>query len=176
MVLTMIGNMTIRATIVMRGRRLSGPNQLSVIGAKAMIGMVLAPMATGRRTSRALAQRAVANPATVPSATPTISPRTASVPVNRRPRARVDQSAPSCSPMTVGRGIRNDWTSRTWNPTSQSDEDDDEDADRGQPLAGGGGLHARPSARTRRASLSDGPSSLGSSWRSASRTRVTSRK
>ena len=74
MVLTMTGNITIRATIVMRGSRLSGPNQFSVIGANAMIGMVLAPIATGRRTSRALAQRAVAKPASVPSATPTISP------------------------------------------------------------------------------------------------------
>ena len=58
----MTGKKTITATIVIRGRRLSGPNQLSVIGAKAMIGIVLAPMATGSRTSRALAQRAVANP------------------------------------------------------------------------------------------------------------------
>ena len=120
MVLTMIGNITISATIVMRGRRLSGPNQLSVIGANAMIGIVLAPIATGSRTSRALAQRAVAKPAAVPSATPTISPTTASVPVNRRPRASVDQSVPSCSTMTVGRGMRNDWTPRTWNPTSQT--------------------------------------------------------
>ena len=65
-VLTITGKKHISATIVIRGRRLSGPNQLSVIGAKAMIGIVLAPIATGSRTSRAVAQRAVASPATVP--------------------------------------------------------------------------------------------------------------
>ena len=92
MVLTMIGKKTITATIVIRGRRLSGPNQLSVIGANAMIGIVLAPIATGSRTSRALAQRAVANPAAVPRATPTTSPRTASVPVNSSPRMSVEES------------------------------------------------------------------------------------
>ena len=37
--LTITGKKTITATIVTRGRRLSGPNQLSVIGAKAMIGI-----------------------------------------------------------------------------------------------------------------------------------------
>src|SRR6476620_5552238 len=57
-VLTITGKKTITATIVTRGRRLSGPNQLRVIGANAMIGIVLAPMAIGSRTSRALAQRA----------------------------------------------------------------------------------------------------------------------
>src|SRR5690348_18417958 len=60
-VLTMTGKNTITATIVIRGSRLSGPNQFSVIGANAMIGIVLAPIATGSRTSRAGTQRAVAN-------------------------------------------------------------------------------------------------------------------
>ena len=74
MVLTMTGKKTIRATIVIRGSRLSGPNQLSVIGAKAMIGIVLAPIATGRSSSRALAQRAVANPADGPERHPDDQP------------------------------------------------------------------------------------------------------
>ena len=158
-VLTMTGKKTITATIVIRGRRLSGPNQFSVIGAKAMIGIVLAPMATGSSISRALAQRAVAKPHAVPSVTPMTSPPTASVPVKSRPRTSVDQSAPSCSAMTLGRGIRNDWTPRTRKPTSHGDDDDHEHDDRRQPLprAPSTPAHARPSARTRSASMTADP-------------------
>src|SRR5436190_2617650 len=116
MVLTITGKKTMTATIVIRGRRLSGPNQLSVIGAKAMIGMALAPMATGSSSSRALAQRAVASPASVPSATPMMSPPTASAPVNRTPLTSVGHSATRLPAITLGRGIRNDWT-----PSANSD-------------------------------------------------------
>src|SRR6478609_8540946 len=53
-VLTIMGKKTMTATIVRRGRRLSGPNQFSVIGANAMIGMALAPIPIGSRISRAV--------------------------------------------------------------------------------------------------------------------------
>src|SRR4051794_29213714 len=109
-VLTRTGKKTITATIVTRGSRLSGPNQLRVIGAKAMIGIALAPMATGSNRSRAVAQRAVARPQTVPSATPTTRPPIASAPVKRTPRTSVGHSETRLPAMTLGRGIRNDWT------------------------------------------------------------------
>src|SRR5437879_5127525 len=56
-VLTMTGKKTMTATMVIRGSMLSTPNQLIVIGAKAMIGTVLAPTAIGMSVSRAVAQR-----------------------------------------------------------------------------------------------------------------------
>ena len=58
-----------------------------------MIGIVLAPIATGSSTSRALAQRAVAKPATVPIATPTMRPTDRLGPGEQEPRTSVDQSS-----------------------------------------------------------------------------------
>src|SRR4051794_26508074 len=119
-VLTRTGKKTITATMVIRGRRLSGPNQLSVIGAKAMIGIALAPMATGSNRSRAVAQRAVARPQTVPNATPITSPPIASAPVKRTPLTRDGHSETRLPAMTLGRGIRNDWTPSRASETSQA--------------------------------------------------------
>src|SRR6266566_647247 len=118
-VLIITGKKTITATIVSRGRMLSGPNQFRVIGAKAMIGIELAPTATGIRSSRAVAHRAVASPLRVPSATPTSRPPTASVPVKRTPFARVGHSDARLAAMTLGLGTRNDWTPSDRRDTSQ---------------------------------------------------------
>ena len=84
--------------------------------------------------------------------------------------------------MTLGRGMRNDWTPSTRQRQLPGDEDDRRRrSTRGQPLPGddrvtaGRAAHARPSARTRSASRSRRRRpSAGSSWRRASRTRVTS--
>src|SRR5258708_7227050 len=118
-VLIITGKKTITATIVSRGRMLSGPNQFRVIGAKAIIGIELAPIATGISSSRAVAHRAVASPLRVPSTTPTSRPPTASVPVKRTPFARVGHSDARLAAMTLGLGTRNDWTPSARSDTSQ---------------------------------------------------------
>src|SRR5438445_6208414 len=119
-VLIITGKKTITATIVRRGRMLSGPNQFRVIGAKAMIGMALAPTATGIRSSRAVAHRAVASPPRVPSTTPTSRPPTASVPVKTTPLARVGHSDARLAAMTLGLGTRNDFTPSARSDSSQN--------------------------------------------------------
>jgi len=80
-VFAMTGKKTMSATMIKRGMTLSGPNQLRVIGANAMIGTVLAAIAIGSSVSRAACQRAVARPASVPRTSPTTSPPSASPPV-----------------------------------------------------------------------------------------------
>src|SRR6266545_7672728 len=78
-VLTITGKKTIAATMITRGSALWGPNQLIVIGAKAMIGTVEAAMRTGRSVSLADCQRAVARPARVPVTSPASRPPIASL-------------------------------------------------------------------------------------------------
>src|SRR5256885_1507033 len=61
-VLAMTGKKTIIATITTRGIMLSGPNQLIVIGVKAMIGIVFVLIAIGRSVSWVVRQRAITKP------------------------------------------------------------------------------------------------------------------
>src|SRR5438132_14339306 len=84
-VLIIMGKNVISATIVMREAGLSELNQLFAIGAKAMIGIEFAAIATGRSDSRAVAQRDVAKAASSASEDPTRSPPSASVAVNTTP-------------------------------------------------------------------------------------------
>ena len=76
----MIGKKTITDTIATRDA-CSPWNQMFVIGARAMIGIEFAVMATGSSACRALAQRAVAKAARIPSRAPVASPPTDSVAV-----------------------------------------------------------------------------------------------
>src|SRR3989304_8611821 len=73
------GKNTSRAAIDIFESGFRTPNQLLRMGATAMMGMVLAPMARGSRTSRAMAQRAVRKPTSSPAVVPRASPPMASM-------------------------------------------------------------------------------------------------
>ena len=72
--LTTTGKNTSTATIIILDSGLSTPNQLFMSGAKAMIGTALAPTASGRSSSRAVANRAVRNATTTPARRPDDEP------------------------------------------------------------------------------------------------------
>ena len=84
--LAMTGKNTRTAAIIIFASGFSSPNQLFMIGAKAMIGTAFAATASGSSTPRAVAQRAVAKATTTPAAVPIASPPRASI--ERRPGRR----------------------------------------------------------------------------------------
>ena len=108
---TTTGTKTSTATIIIFDSGLSTPNQLFMSGAKAMIGTALAPMATGRSSSRAVAKRAVKSDTTTPNRVPSPNPPTASnrvapaaLPSGQRPEVQFSASAVT---MAVGVGSGN---------------------------------------------------------------------
>src|SRR6185503_14560937 len=118
--LTIVGKKVISPTIVTRGSGLSNPNQLIMIGASAMIGTALIAVPNGTSVARAIIQREAANPARVPSVTPSASPPSASEAVYTTPFDRVGHSFCSDVQMALGRGIRNAGTFRIVNAISQN--------------------------------------------------------
>ena len=119
--LTITGKKTIAATIIVRGRRLTGPNQLIVIGANAMIGTVLAPIATGRRVSRAVRSAPQGGRRRTPATRPMAKPTTASRRREEQPAGqRVGPQGHERPAMIDGRGSRNDWMPNRTDAPSQA--------------------------------------------------------
>ena len=94
--LIMMGKNTSSADIIIIESGFRTPNQLMRIGAAATSGIVLAPIATGRRTSRTTTQRAAAKATRTPAVVPMASPPSASKIV-----AVATCQSSCCSSMTV---------------------------------------------------------------------------
>src|SRR6266511_4545895 len=80
-ILIIIGKNVMIATIIIFESWVVRPNQLFMIGAKAMMGTELAAIAKGSNTSRAAVQRTVVSATRIPALQPITSPPTASVAV-----------------------------------------------------------------------------------------------
>ena len=103
----MIGKKTRTATTIIFDRGFRIPNQLFMIGAKAMIGTEFAAIANGSNARLAVAHRAVAN-ATTSAVTPPIKrPPTASTRVLRPTVISSSKCSAKADPMELGGGNRN---------------------------------------------------------------------
>ena len=95
------------------------PNQFDMIGAAAMIGMALAPMAIGRTDSRTRAQRETANAVSTPAVTPITSPPRASYRVAAAAVCRTGHSAMNAAAIADGTGRMKFWRWSCGTPSSQ---------------------------------------------------------
>ena len=90
---------------------LSVPNQLFVIGAKAMIGIAFAAIANGIRAVASSRQRARIRATTIPAEQPITQPPKASSNVNHPAPQSVSRSVHSVRVMSEGGGSRKFWMS-----------------------------------------------------------------
>ena len=100
-----MGKKTSRAAIIILDSELVMPNQLLMMGAIAMSGIVEAPIATGSRMSRASAQRAEAKPMRIPAAAPMTSPPIASQKVLAAESRRAPEFLTAAAQMDDGGGM-----------------------------------------------------------------------
>ena len=100
------------AAIIILLSGLSRPNQVLNSGAKAMIGIALAAIASGSSSARAVPQRAARNATTTPAVVPMRKPPTASMIVLRAEAASGNRSpfqfSTSAAPIADGAGRMNE--------------------------------------------------------------------
>src|SRR5688572_20851243 len=120
----MVGKKTIIATIAILEAGFVSPNQLLVIGAKAIIGTELAAIAKGIIASLMTVQRAVTNATKTPAPQPIANPPTAAYNVAKVASTRIDvrplpNSPNNSSKIADGRGSKNCWMLNTRTANSQ---------------------------------------------------------
>src|SRR5918992_4621068 len=103
-VFTNTGKKTSTAAIAIFEAGLSSPNQLFVIGAKAMIGIALAAIANGISAPWRRRQRAGATPRRIAAAEPITKPPSASLKVNQPAAQSVSRSFQTVSRMVESGG------------------------------------------------------------------------
>ena len=118
--LTSTGKKQRTAAITIFESWLSVPNQLFVIGAKAMIGTALAAIANGSSAVASSRQRARIRATTIPAEHPITQPPNASWNVNHPAPQSVSRSVHRVRVMSEGGGSRKFWMSRPRTSPSQS--------------------------------------------------------
>ena len=118
--LTSTGKKQRTAAITIFESWFSVPNQLFVIGAKAMIGTAFAAMANGISAVASVRQRASTSAKTIAAPQPITQPPNASWNVNQPAPQSVSRSVQKASTIAEGAGSRKFWTSRARTRPSQS--------------------------------------------------------